>query len=193
MTSSWTVGQVMDRVRASGVVPGLTDDWPLDVSPDTPFDYFGKPDGDALVSLLEEFEIVYFLDHKSFPGPDVDDESRLAMYRQELEGIAEMSRGLLAITDVELVDVVIRGRAGRQMVQFRCNGDLVQWGPVTPGEDEDVDAVLAFMDLGELAPKSSPERWCQVTEPQLDYPAFIFADPAALTELGRPFGLRVSV
>lgn len=192
MTSSWTVGQVMERVRASGVVPGLTDEWPLDVSPDTPFDYYGTPDGDALVSLLEEFEIVYLLEHKSFPGPDFDDESRLAMYRQELESIAQKSRGLLTITDVELVDVA-GGRGGEQIVQFRCNGDLVRWGPVTPGEDEDLEAVLAF-DLGELVPKSSPERWCWVTEPEIPgYLAYVFADPAALTELGRPFGLKISV
>lgn len=190
MASAWAVRQVVERAVALGLVDRPADGELPGSAADKTLDYYGEPDARALLGLLSDLGIVYEVDYKTFRGlGDSTDDERLAMYRRELEVIAGKTRGRIAISDVELVDV-----EGRQRLRFRRDGQPVEW-PVYPGPDEDFDALLTFTTyLDDLVPATSPERWCSVESPHDpdEAPAFIFADPAALAELARPFDLTFS-
>ena len=184
MTSSWTVRQVVERAVALGLVDEPADPWGYKL--DEPFENYGKPDR-PLLGLLEVLGIVFEADYKLFRGlSDGTDEERLEIYQYCLEEVAGATRGRITLTDVELVDV-----EGEQRLRFRSNGKLVEW-PLVPGEHEEVEAQLTFgTNLEDLLPADLPQEWCHVDSPYEpgDAPAYIFADPAALAELARPFGL----
>lgn len=188
MTSSWSVRQVVDRILALELVnesaaarlnlPDL----------DRPLGEWGSV-ARSVVHVLSQLGIVYsahFL--ASFYGlEDGSDEERLAVYRRELAAAADVTRGQMIVTDVQLVDVA-RG----QLLRFRCNGEPVEW-PVQRGPGENLAALDTFTRLVDLLPASSPKRWFRYKGPYEagDGAIYIFAAPAALAELARTFGLRL--
>ncbi|WP_328405784.1 hypothetical protein [Nocardia sp. NBC_00403] len=148
-------------------------------------DYFGDTAGTALPSLLDELGIRYTLDYKTFRGINDAGDYRESWYREELERIAACTRGLITITEVQLVS-----DEEDQKPTFLCNGRPVD-RPVHPGDDEAVEASLTFATyISDLTPDDSAERWCDIDPYDPDYSAeAFFADPQALRQLGERFGV----
>lgn len=187
MTSSWTVRQAAERTVGLGLVDAATAARRLDRDElDRTLDYFGAPDGHAVLRLLAELGIVYVVDWEQFRGVC---ESGLETYESELARIAAASSGLLAITDVELVD----GEDGGHVLRFRCNDAQEEWRiPHSDDEDtEDFEAQLTFGTYTDgLTHDGSPHRWCSVTSEADGEPLhLVFADPSALHELASEHGL----
>ncbi|MEJ3748154.1 hypothetical protein WEI85_33320 [Actinomycetes bacterium KLBMP 9797] len=102
--------------------------------------------------------------------------------------IADRTRGLITITDVDVVD---DEAGGHHVLRFRCGGEPREWR-ITHDEDEDeeeFDAVMTFsMRIHELVPAGSPARWCAVEINDGAYgPQAVFGDPEAMRQPVRRF------
>jgi hypothetical protein len=153
---------------------------------DQTLDYFGDSDRDALLGLLDHLGIRYAFDYKTFRGIDeADDAEREDWYREELQHIASCTRGLITIANV-----VLHPEGGPHALEFDCNGRRQSW-PAYPGEDEDLEAALAFAThTSDLIPDGAPARWCGIEPIDPDCSAeLVFGDPAALRRLGERFGV----
>lgn len=188
MASSWSVRQVVDRVVALGLVDGSAVERLRPADLDKRLDGWGS-EARSVVDVLSRLGIVYSSPFVvNFSGlENGSDDERLAIYRRELTAAADVTRGQMTITDVELVDV-----AGGQLLRFRCNGDVVEW-PVRRGPGENLRAMQTFTRLVDLSPALSPKRWFRYKGPYEpgDGAIYLFAAPAALAELARTFGLRL--
>lgn len=186
MASIHTVHGVAARIVQLGLVTAETVEQELDSDDlQQPLDFFGQPDSAAVLSMLDTLGIRYTTDYKTFRYA-CDDGSEL--YRDELERIAACTRGLLSITDVELVD----DDGGAHVLRFNCNGQSHEWTiPHGDEDEENMDSQMTFsMGIGELVPSSSSARWCGVQSDDLDYGSQnVFGDPEALRLLGQEFGI----
>ncbi|MDQ7909280.1 hypothetical protein RB614_32645 [Phytohabitans sp. ZYX-F-186] len=153
---------------------------------DQTLDYFAESDGQAVLRVLDALEIWYDIGYKTFRGVcEFEDQ----LYREQLDRIAARTRGLLTVTDVELVD----DEDGDHLLRFRCNGEPREWRiPHDDEEEEEFSATMEFtMGISKLVPAGSPARWCGVDIDDADFgPQFVFGDPVALRQLGSEFGLK---
>jgi hypothetical protein len=170
------VRAVVERIVALGIVDERAVAEKLDPGDlDRTLDYFG-----GVQDLLFELGIGYSIDYKTFRHACENDG---AGYREELRYIAAATRGLLTITDVELVD----DADGDHLLRFRTNGEPHEW-PISHRPDEDFEASLQFTtSMDAFTPSGTPARWCSV---ELDEDLeFVFADPVALNRLGAEYGV----
>lgn len=188
--STLTVRQVAERIVELGLVDLETAHYALDSATlDRTLDYFGEPDGRAVLRLLDRFRIWYAVDYKSFRGVCEDG---LELYESELREIEDRMRGLVDITDIEVVDEA-DGEDEFHVLRFRCDGNAHEWR-IAHDEDEDeeeFDAVMEFaLRVHDLKPTDSPARWCGVEIDDASFgPQAVFGDPEALRQLGAEFGL----
>ena len=196
MESALTVRQVAERIVELGLVDAQTLAQTLDPEElDRTLDYFGEPDHMAVVGLLDHLGILYSTDYETFDGAC---DHGAEVYRRELERVAACGRGLLTITDVEVVDVFTVERFARiyaegdHLLRFRCNGQPHEW-PIEHGpREEEADAQLTFATRidGLMPPAGSPARWCSIDPPDPGVGSeSVFGDPEALSQLGAQFGL----
>lgn len=184
MDSSWTVTDVVARMVDAGLVDAAA---AAEMDADTlekSLDYYGEPEHVAVLRILDEFGVRYRTDYKTFRGAC---EREGVGYRQELEEIGQCGRGLLAITDIEVLDTV----EAAHLIRFRCNGRSHEWKIRHTEEDEDFYAQMClFESLGDLVPIDAPQRWCSVEpeDPDASFDA-VFGDPEALQRLGAEFGM----
>lgn len=188
MESTLTIRQVTERVVELGLVDAATVVDALEPAMlDSTLDYFGVPDDRAVLRLLSSLGIWYDVDPDAFRGVCEDGPQ---LYEEQLRLIADRTRGLITITDVDVVD---DEAGGHHVLRFRSDGEPREWR-ITHDEDEDeeeFDAVMTFsMRIHELVPAGSPARWCTVKIDDGAYgPQAVFGDPEALRQLGAEFGL----
>lgn len=186
-THAGGVQQAVDRlielglVTAEAVAERLT---PMELA--EPLDYFGEPASQGALGLLDSLDMTYSIEHDTLRIACKDG---VADYESELGFIAAASGGMLAITDVTLVD----DDAGDHLLRFRCNGAPHEW-KIWHDDDERLDAQITFAySIDDLVVDGSPARWCQAERPADEvWFVAVFADPSLLNQFGAPYGLTFS-
>lgn len=183
--SKLTVSELADRVVELGLADPMTEH--SGVSPEElhgALEDFGADESQAVLILLEYMNVRYSTEHGAFRHACQDNARG---YRRELDQVAACGRGAFNLTEVALADTP----SGDHLLRFRCNDELHEW-LIPHGPDESGDAQMIFCEsVGELVPAGSPARWCTVYpgDPDVAWEVF-FGDPAALNDLGAPFGLE---
>ncbi|HEY7223934.1 MAG TPA: hypothetical protein VH561_10145 [Micromonosporaceae bacterium] len=184
--ASTTAAPLVDRIVALGLVDARDASRVANLRGRT-LRSLGESEDTAVLALLVHLGIVYLLEEESFQG--VHDEAADG-YRAELDDIAEASRGMVRLTDVELVDA-----DARHLLRFSCNGRPVQWS-VAHADDEHTEDRAAYeafrRGVASLVPTDASQRWCVVEPELLGAIPYVFADPDVLAELLEPYGLEIA-
>ncbi|WP_157172386.1 hypothetical protein [Nocardia pneumoniae] len=184
MNSSFTVRQVTARIVELGLVAESTVEQGIQADLlDEKLDYFGDSESEAVLYLLDELGIRYTTDYKTFRDACGGSE----VYREELECVAACTRGLLSITDIELVDDTV----GNHVLRFLCNGQPHEWN-IAHNDEEDIETQMVFSyGLEDLLPRDSSARWCGVDSDDINFGMqAVFGDPQALSVLAAEFGIK---
>ncbi|WP_280234571.1 hypothetical protein [Nocardia cyriacigeorgica] len=184
--SEYTVGDVVAIMVELGLIDaGTLAQTSVADALDESLDYYDDTVQGAVRDLLSEVEIQYVLDYKTFRGiGERTRAERQQWYAEELEAIAQCSRGTVTITDVRLV-----GDGLDQTLQFESNGVTQIW-PVHPGANEDMEASLIFAEWVTELHTGVAERFYAVDPHDEDLNGeAVFGELGALNRFGAHFGL----
>ncbi|MFQ6394946.1 hypothetical protein ACLMAJ_15960 [Nocardia sp. KC 131] len=188
MESERTVREVVDLIIELGLVDldTPTQHTLLMESLDEPLSYYGDTEQSAVLELLSEVGIRYTLDYKTFRGIDeCTDDERREWYKAELQSIAACSRGMVAITNVRLVETDANWK-----LHFDCNGVTKSWRVYPGDKEEDFEATLVFATSLTTLSTGAVEQFCSVDAENEDVSGgAVFGDPEALNRLGAHFDI----
>jgi hypothetical protein len=150
---------------------------------DASLDYYGAPDGVAVVELLVELGVGV-----AVHTDDVDDVTEA--YPTTLQEIAACTDGLFTITDVTVTEpYAISART----VRFRSNGTPVEWIVDDHGPDY-LDAQTFFERIDDFTDSADARRWADIEVGGTPLPdRYLFGHPQALRRLAETFDFTVDI